>query len=277
MNAARLLNVVLALVAALSTLTVSAQTDGQSEFFEKKIRPVLAKCSGCHGEQVQMGSLQLTTVAGLMKGASTGPIVVKGDPEKSRLIQAVSYQSQIKMPPTGKLPDDEIQALREWVNMGVPWPEGRPATTAGLASVGSARTQHWAFQPIKDPIPPIVKNQGWIQTPIDSFILAKLEEKGLSPAIPADRLTLLRRAKFDLHGLSPTEQEIDEFLADTAPGAFDRLVDRLLASPRYGERWGRHWLDIARYADETHAWRYRDYVITPSTRTCPITSSYENK
>ena len=188
------------------------------------------------------------------------------------------------MPPTGKLADGEMAALREWVRMGTPWPD----TEAG-ASVGtpvrpseSRYTQEerefWSFQPVKALTSPEVRDKSWIKNDLDRFILAKLEDKDLQPAAPADKLTLLRRATFDLTGLPPSESEIRDFLEDDSPGAFARVVDRLLASPRYGEHWGRHWLDVARYADSTgadedhrypHAWRYRDYVIDAFNRNLP--------
>ena len=231
-----------------------------------------------------MAELQLTTAEGFFKGANSGPVVVAGDPAASRLIRTISYQEKIKMPPTGKLSDEQIEALTEWVRMGAPWPNaelGKARSASDPAKKDEPdrnQTEHWAFQPVKDHEPPKVGNQDWVQDPIDNFILAKLEEKGLKPAPAANRLTLLRRAKFDLHGLPPTEPEIEEFLSDTAPGAFARLIDRLLASPRYGERWGRHWLDVARYADSTgldedlpfpSSWRYRDYVMDVFNRDLP--------
>ena len=252
-------------------------------FFETKIRPILVDhCSTCHGEKLQMASLNLTTVEGLFKGAVSGPVVVKGDPENSRIIQVVSYLDKIKMPPTGKLKEEEIEALKAWVKMGTPWPDAKATATASPTSNEKYTRQpgrHWAFQPIQDYAVPKVKDQSWIRTPIDSFILAKLEEQGLQPPLPADKLTLLRRAKWDLHGLPPTRNEIEEFLSDDSPAAFSRLLDRLLASPRYGERWGRHWLDVARYADSTgldeddpyyHGWRYRDYVIDSFNKDLPF-------
>ena len=230
-----------------------------------------------------MADLQLTTREGFIKGSSRGPVVVRGDPVASRLIRAVGYQESIKMPPTGRLSDDEISALIEWVRMGASWPnEGfnadLPLTSEKDGERGSHQAGHWAFRSVIDPTPPSVEDQDWVQNPIDSFILAKLEQEGLEPVPAADRLTLLRRAKFDLHGLPPSKWEIDEFGSDTETGAFGRLIDRLLASPRYGERWGRHWLDVARYADSTgldedlpfpSAWRYRDYVIEAFNRDLP--------
>ena len=255
--------------------TAPAATPEETEFFEKNIRPILVeKCSLCHGEQLQTAGLKLTTAEGFRKGADTGPVFVKDDPENSRLLTVVRYEDKVKMPPTGKLPDEEIEALTTWIKLGAPWPGADLKTVAADQGSGPQWTKeqksHWAFQPIQAYEPPAVKKEDWAQTPIDHFILAKLEEQGLSPAPRADELTLLRRAKYDLHGLPPSEAEIKEFLADKAPGAFRRLIDRLLDSPRYGEKWGRHWLDVARYADSTgldddikvpHTWRYRDYVI----------------
>lgn len=222
-----------------------------------------------------MADLQLTTREGFIKGASSGPVVIRGEPAASRLIRAVGYQESIKMPPTGRLSDEEILALTEWVRMGATWPNknlniDQPLSSENDGERGSHQTGHWAFRPVTDPRPPSVKNRDWVQNPIDSFILAKLEKEGLEPAPATDRLALLRRAKFDLHGLPPSKWEIEEFDSDTETGAFGRVIDQLLSSPRYGERWGRHWLDVARYADSTgldedlpfpSAWRYRDYVI----------------
>jgi uncharacterized protein DUF1553/uncharacterized protein DUF1549 len=226
-----------------------AQSD---EFFEKKIRPIFAtKCYACHAGKTPMAGLDFSSPAGFES-------VIGG-----RLMQAVGYEAKIKMPPSGKLPDPEIADIRAWIEMGAPRPKEsakpqRPSAT------------HGAFQPVKDYPPPLVKNQAWIRSPIDRFILAKLEEKGMKPASRASKLTLLRRVTYDLIGLPPTKKEIADFLADQSPDAYIKVVDRLLASPQYGENWGRHWLDVARFADSTgmdedhvypYAWRYRDYVV----------------
>ena len=273
----------LAATALAMAATAPAATPEEEEFFEKSIRPIFVeKCSLCHGEQLQTAGLKLTSAEGFYQGGDTGPIFVKDDPAGSRLLTAVRYEGQVKMPPSGKLPDEEIEALTAWIEMGAPWPgagRGPGAADRGLGPRWTKEQEnHWAFQPIRDYEPPAVKNRDWARTPIDHFILAKLEEQGLAPAPRADELTLLRRAKYDLHGLPPSEDEIEEFLADTAPGAFRRLIDRLLDSPRYGEKWGRHWLDVARYADSTgldddiklpHTWRYRDYVIDALNRDTP--------
>src|SRR4051794_5114931 len=248
--------------------------DEGSRFFETKVRPVFAeRCYGCHGRAMQMGGLNLSTAEGFFRGRDAGPVVVKGDPEHSALIRAVAQTGAVKMPPGGKLTPQQIADLSAWVKMGAPWPKAEPEAPAGAGA-----KELWSFQPVKDYAPPKVHDQAWVKSPIDAFILAKLEEKGLGPAAPADKLTLLRRATFDLTGLPPTDSEISDFLADTSPHAFEKVVDRLLASPRYGERWGRHWLDVARYADSTgadedhrypYAWRYRDYVIDAFNRDLP--------
>ncbi len=264
-------------------LALAAATPDQSEYFEKAVRPVLLeRCSQCHNAQLRTAGLDLTTAAGFRRGGDSGPLYAVDAPEDSRLLAAIRYDSDVKMPPTSKLPGAEIEALARWIKLGAPWPgasgsgpSGRPDSVAGWTS---KQTSHWAFQPVLDREPPEVRDAAWVRTAIDRFILAKLEAAGLAPAPRADALALLRRAKFDLHGLPPTEAEIESFLADEPPGAFRRLIDRLLASPRYGEKWGRHWLDVARYADSTgldddikvpNAWRYRDYVLDAFNRDVP--------
>ena len=270
---------VLALVA-----TTPAATQDEAEFFEKKVRPIFVeRCSVCHGDQLQTAGLKLTTADGFYKGGESGPVFLKDDPENSRLLATVRYEGQIKMPPTEKLPDEEIEALTTWIRHGAPWPDAEAETVvedrASDTKWTDKQTTHWAFQPIRANGPLEFQDDDWTQTPIDYFILAKQQERGLAPAARADKLTLLRRAKYDLHGLAPAEAEIQEFLEDQAPGAFRRLVDRLLDSPRYGEKWGRHWLDVARYADSTgldddikvpFTWRYRDYVIDAFNRDTPF-------
>jgi Protein of unknown function (DUF1549)/Protein of unknown function (DUF1553)/Planctomycete cytochrome C len=265
----------LCLISGLAAQTAPPDEHG-AELFEKQIRPLLAdKCQVCHGSAMQMGGLRLDTAAGFQKGAASGPIVAADEPGKSRLLAAVSYQQTIKMPPTGKLSDAELAALEKWVELGAPWPT---ATKAGSADPSGGPSSFWSFQPVRPVSPPVVQGQDWVRTEVDRFILAKLEEAGIQPAAPADKLTLLRRATFDLTGLPPTLDEIKSFLADDSANAFEKVVDRLLASPRYGERWGRHWLDLARYADSTgadednrypYAWRYRDYVINAFNRDKP--------
>jgi cytochrome c553 len=264
--------VVLALVTASLPATAAEPID--NDYFEKKVRPILvANCVTCHGEKKQKGELRLDAKAAFARGGENGPAVVPGDPGKSRLVKAVRYDDEPKMPPKGKLSDADIAVLTEWVRGGAPWPDD------GATAQGSAKTfdlqarakAHWSFQPIRRPAVPDVPNQkAQGANGIDRFLLAKLDAAGLTYAPPADKRTLLRRIYFDLIGLPPTPAEIGAFLKDDSPNAYEKVVDKLLASPHYGERWGRHWLDLVRYA-ETHghefdveipdAWRYRDYVI----------------
>ncbi len=269
---------------SLAAAKPQANTE-QNEFFETRIRPLLStKCFSCHGSEMQMAKLNLSTAAAFYKGGESGPVVVKGEPESSRLIQAINYQGQIKMPPSGRLKDEELADLVAWVKMGAPWVDAKPAEWVSEKPKGYQFTEEqkkfWAFQPIRDFSPPPVRNVAWCTSPIDRFILAGLEENGLLPARPAGKLALLRRATFDLTGLPPTEQEIESFLSDSSSEAFARVIDRLLASPRYGERWGRHWLDVVRYADSAgadedirypYAYRYRDYVIEAFNKDLPYT------
>ncbi len=243
-------------------------------FFEEKVRPVLAnRCYRCHGPEKQKNELRLDSRAALLKGGNTGPAIELGKPEESLLIRAIRQDERLQMPPGMKLPAQEIADLTTWVQRGAPWPDA--AGSLRLEPGGSnlfTKEEHsfWAFQPLAAPPVPAVQNPAWAQAPLDRFILAKLEERRLSPARQADKRTLIRRATFDLIGLPPSPAEIEAFLADSSPEAFARVVDRLLASPLYGERWGRHWLDVARYADSNgmdenlaqgNAFRYRDYVV----------------
>ena len=240
------------------------------DFFEKQIRPLLAKqCYLCHSATSQplMSELRLDSRENLLQGGSRGPAIVPGHPEKSLLIAAIGYgDPKLRMPPTGKLKEAEIAALTAWVKMGAPW---GTAVAQGDASP-RASEPFWAFRPPIDAPIPAVSNSRWPKSPLDHFVLAALEAKGITPAPPASRQALIRRATFDLTGLPPTPAEINAFLADDSPDAFARVVEHLLASLRYGERWGRHWLDVARYADSNgldenlvfkNAYRYRDYVI----------------
>ena len=244
------------------------------EFFEKKIRPLLAsKCYVCHGEKLASSSLRLDFKAGWERGGNRGTAIVPGDPDGSLLIKAVSFRDpQLKMPPGGRLSASEIADLSEWVRMGAPDPRTSPPgppANPGEIDFAEAR-KFWAFQPIRRVAPPVVKNRSWARSPIDGFLLAQMEANGLVPAAPADKATLLRRVTFDLTGLPPAPEEIAAFLADNSPRAYEKVVDRLLASPQYGERWARHWLDLVRFAETSghefdfekqEAWRYRDYVI----------------
>jgi hypothetical protein len=244
-----------------------------ADYFETKIRPVLAgSCQKCHGPQKQSSGLRLDSREAALQGGDSGPALVPGKPGESLLIQAVSQtHAELKMPPKGKLPEPAVEALRHWVELGAPWAQPRGTDTS--ASVGPHATQtHWAFQPIHGASPPPVKNFEWVRTPVDAFVLARLEREGLAPSPPADRRTLIRRATLDLLGIPPTAEEIEAFGRDRSPQAYESLVDHLLASPLYGERWGRHWLDVARYADTKgyvfqeerkypYSYTYRDHVI----------------
>ena len=241
-------------------------------FFESKIRPILAaRCYECHAQsakQVQ-GGLLLDTGAGIRRGGESGPVLVPGKPSVSSLIQAVSYDGDVQMPPIGKLPAEEIGLLTEWVRRGAPTPADNGAIAAKEQIDFEAGRQFWSFQPPRRSALPPVRQAGWPKRPIDHFVLATLESKKLSPSPPADRRTLIRRTKFDLVGLPPTIEEVERLVADDAPDWYEQYVDDLLASPQYGERWGRYWLDLARYADGNtvnlelrgQAWLYRDWVV----------------
>ena len=274
------LTLLLALPLAVSSARAEAETEkpdpARLEFFEKKVRPVLENhCLACHGAGKQKAGLRLDSRAAMLRGGESGPVVQPKDPAASRLIEAIHYDADTKMPPKGKLAAAEIAALTEWVRTGAVWPEAASSPASEIPAPRRALTAQdrafWAFQPVKDQAPPQVQDVAWPKSPIDRFILARLEAKGLRPVEPADKRTLLRRASFDLTGLPPTIEEVEAFLADDAPDAFARVVDRLLASPHYGERWGRHWLDVARYGeDQAHTfearkypygYRYRDWVV----------------
>jgi hypothetical protein len=245
------------------------------EFFESRVRPILAEsCFKCHGEKKQSNGLRLDSREAALKGGDSGPAVVAGKPDDSLLVQAVAQtHAELKMPPSGKLPAAAVATLRQWVAQGAPWPApGALSRTAEPSSAPDLAT-HWAFRPIKPVSPPSVKNRSAVQSPVDAFVMARLEAAGMSLSPPAFKRTLIRRATVDLWGIPPTAAEVDAFEADQSPSAFAHLVDRLLASPRYGERWGRHWLDVARYADTKgyvftqdrrypFAYTYRDYVVS---------------
>jgi hypothetical protein len=268
-----------ALITALP-LVVSGQTAARDEaarveFFEKKVRPVLVNnCYNCHSANTNAkGGLRVDDRNGLIHGGTRGPAVVPGHPEKSLLIQAIRHTHKtVKMPPNKELAADEIANLTQWIKDGAAWPKVEVAfdLTKNKAKYDKLRKQHWAWQPLLAAKPPEVEDAAWVRGDIDRFILAKLHQKGLQPVADADKLTLLRRVTFDLTGLPPTPAQIDAFVKDDSPAALAKVVDRLLASPAFGERWGRHWLDVARYGESTgsarnlpypHAWRYRDYVI----------------
>jgi hypothetical protein len=246
------------------------------DFFRDQVEPVLRQhCYECHSHAGKIkGGLVLDSRSGWQTGGDSGPAVVPGSPEKSLLIQAVRHSNpNLEMPPKAKLSAAEVAILEDWVKRGAPDPRAvvaeQKATKKGEIDLESGR-RHWAFQPLREVAPPAVGDSAWAVNEVDPFILTKLEAKGLSPAAPADRATLIRRLSFDLTGLPPDPQEVESFCRDSREDAVERLVDRLLASPRFGERWGRHWLDVARYSDSIgggmnhvldDAWRYRDYVV----------------
>lgn len=245
------------------------------EFFEKRIRPVLAEhCYSCHSadakqQQKLKGGLLLDTRDGSRSGGDTGPAVVPKDAGRSLLLAALRHQGGLEMPPTGKLPDAVIADFAHWIETGAVDPrDGSTAKTAGID--WEAAKRHWAYQPPQRHRPPVVKDPAWAQTEVDYFVLAGLEQRGLRPAPAAGKRVWLRRVSFGLIGLPPTVEEIRDFEQDSSPQAQARVIDRLLASPHYGERWARHWLDVARYADDKalafvnpwpHSYRYRDWVV----------------
>ncbi|HEX6986283.1 MAG TPA: PSD1 and planctomycete cytochrome C domain-containing protein [Planctomycetaceae bacterium] len=268
------------LPAALAAVLLAgshAASASDEEFFETKVRPLLAsRCFECHGAQKQQGEVRLDAKAGMFADGPAGRLVVPGKPDESRLLQVVAYEPyDTQMPPTGKLPAEEIAVFTEWVRKGAPWPDAAEASSPGgpgTYDFDAARAGHWAFRPVAKPVPPDVKDAASVGSPIDRFLLAELEKHGVGFSPPADRRTLLRRVYFDLVGVPPTADEIAAFQADESPDAFAKVVDRLLASPLYGQRWGRHWLDVARYADTKgyvftedprypYAYTYRDYVV----------------
>jgi hypothetical protein len=276
LRSATLLSVAL-LVANSARAEETATNAAAEELFERQVRPLLVEaCQKCHGPDKKESDFRVDSRKALLRGGYTGPAIVPGKPAESLLLAAVKHEGDFAMPPKTKLPDDKIAALETWIKLGAPWPE--TATTATSDQRGKS---HWAFQPLRDPPVPIVAplpaagtNQLVAPTgPIDAFWLEKLHAAGLAPSPSADRRTLIRRLSFDLLGLPPTPDDVEAFVADADPRAYERLVDRLLASPHYGEQWGRHWLDVARYSDTkgyvyareqrfwVHAWPYRDWVV----------------
>ena len=253
----------------------NAPTPEQLEFFESKVRPLLVKhCYECHSVNAKRieGKLLLDSRAAHLRGGDSGEAIVPGDADSSLLIEAVRYES-FEMPPKGKLPNKDVETLVRWVNMGAPWPdEPTPTATAKreVFDLEQRQSEFWVWQPVADKGAPKVKDAAWSRNNIDRYILNRLEEAGLKPTQDADRTAILRRLYFDLTGLPPTPEEVAAFLADKDANAVDRVVDKLLASPHFGERWGRHWLDLVRYAesrghefdnDTPNAFQYRDYVI----------------
>jgi len=249
--------------------------------FAKDIQPIFeASCWKCHGASVQLSKLDLRTRAGALGGGVHGPALAPGNAQGSRLYRMVSGAEKPAMPLDGKLTAEQIDAVRRWIDAGAPWDEASvssakaaPTTDLEGGSVPDEARKYWAFQkPVRSPIP------SGADHPVDAFLLRTLRERGLQPAPKADPVTLVRRAYLDLIGVPPTPAEVDEFVRDKSPDAWEKLIDRLLESPHYGERWGRHWLDVARYADSNgyehdfdrpNAWRYRDYVIRSFNRDTP--------
>ncbi|MFM7100964.1 MAG: DUF1549 domain-containing protein, partial [Verrucomicrobiota bacterium] len=271
--------------------TPSERADSE-EFFERRIRPVLVEhCHECHSAASARvrGGLRLDTGEGLRRGGESGPVVVPGNPAASRLIEAIRYANpDFQMPPRGRLPGGVVADLAAWVEAGALVPRQTGTATAGMNPPARPpepdATPHWAFQPIREVSPPnqpgaLPDGDPGVPHPVDGFVAARLVPAGLWFGPEADRRTLIRRLSFDLLGLPPTTEEVETFLADASPGAWERVVDRFLGSPHYGERWGRWWLDLARYADTNgqdenkvmaNAWRYRDWVIRAFNRDLPF-------
>lgn len=258
-----------------TALATKPANDANLIFFEKSIRPLLAAhCYECHSASSSKlkASLMLDSRQRMLKGGDSGTALVPSKPDESPIIEAVKYTSN-EMPPKGKLPDEDIENLIKWVNMGAPWPEEaepNPAEKKNAFDLNARKQSHWMWQPIREPSLPTVSNGNWPLQPLDRFILSKLESSDLTPAPPIDRRVLIRRLSFDLLGLPPSAEETDRFVADAASSSTEMSVDALLKSPQFGERWGRHWLDLVRYAesrghefdaDTPNAYQYRDYVI----------------
>ena len=259
------------LLAEEAASLAAVDSDGL-HFFETKIRPILAqRCYECHSASAKksQGGLQVDTKASFLAGGDSGPAIVPGKPQESLLIAAIGYDGDIQMPPDGKLPAAEIALLTTWVQRAALLPDDTATAAVKKKFDYATAGTFWSFQPVRAIAPPTVVAWEWVQRPVDAFVLASLEQQKLKPALPADRRTLLRRVSFDLIGLPPTPEEIDQFEQDSSSDAYPQLVERLLSSPHYGERWGRHWLDLARYSDKpapcdttkAQAWLYRDWVV----------------
>ena len=277
----------LALLAWLASSVAADEkptTPEQEQFFEKKVRPVLASnCWECHGEKKQESNFRLDSRTAILEGGASGQRgAVAGQPDKSLLVKAIHHVGDIKMPPEDKLTDTEIADISKWVEMGLPWPKSAEGARLQSAEERAAeeRKTLWSLQPVQRPAIPAVSKAEWLNTPVDAFILARLDAAKLAPSPEVDRRTLFRRASFNLLGLPPTPEEVRAFVDDNSPDAYEKLIDRMLASPRYGERWGRHWLDVARYGDTKgyafmqerkypFSYTYRDYVIGAFNKDLP--------
>lgn len=241
-------------------------------FYEKEVLPILkANCYKCHGDGKNKGKLSLESRDAILKGGDNGPAANLDKFDESLVLKAINYKDNLEMPPTGKLKSEQIETLTRWVKAGLPMKGGAAVAHEPKGGVITPEARkYWAYQPVKRPAVPDVKTKAWVANPIDAFILAKLEARDLTPAAPADRVALVRRVFYDLTGLPPTPEEVDAFVNDRSVNSYERLIDRLLASPHYGEKWGRHWLDVVRYAESNgyerdgtkpFVWRYRDYII----------------
>ena len=262
---------VLLMVACSVLPIVGLADDAAIQFFEKEVRPVLVeKCGRCHGGKKQSGGLRLDSRAAMIEGGESSAAIVPGDVANSLLVSAIRRDGDLEMPPDEKLSDREIHALEQWIKLGAPWPKGKDSH---FATQKDAAREHWAFQPVKRPAIPNVKRADWIRTFVDAFVMEKLLENNLAPSPRADRRKLIRRVTYSLTGLPPSPEEVRRFVNNSDPQAYERLVERLLESPHYGEQWARHWLDVARYSDTkgyvyareerhwVHAWTYRDWVV----------------
>ena len=262
-----------AILLGVSVLQAAEPTSDDAQFFENKVRPLLVRsCQKCHGPEKQKSDLRLDSLGAALAGGESGPALVPGKPGESLLIQAIKYEG-LEMPPDAKLPSEDVAILIEWVRRGAPWPGSEPQALAprkhGTELTAEDR-QFWSFQPIRRQDVPALAKTDVATNDIDAFIRSALAEREITPAGPATRRELIRRVTFDLLGLPPTPEQVAAFEADSAPDAYEKLIDHLLQQPQYGERWGRHWLDIVRFAqtngyerddEKPHAWRYRDYVI----------------
>src|SRR5438309_4389362 len=243
----------------------------QSQLAQEAVGILQQNCATCHSGASPTGGLRLTSRQDVLKGGASGPAVSLSKPDDSLLLKAVNYRGR-RMPPSGKLPQAQIDILTRWVKAGAPWPgqaEAAPVHT-GPPPVTPETMRFWSFQPVGRPNVPATRRQGWVRNPIDAFVLHRVEAARLSPNPPASQQVLIRRAYYDLIGLPPSPEEVRAFLADKSPKAWEKVVDRLLASPHYGEKWARHWLDLVHFAEtnsyerdgpKPNAWRYRDYVI----------------